>query len=169
MTGFMTTNSESIEEIRNLLSAFNEGYSKRDPSALDGFMELFAREENLEFIATGGVALRRGTWRVGMGAVRDLVRADWEYWGVIRLDLEKAHIDVHNDIAWLSTTATITKDDETDEYLGDKDEVMGTVHNTSSGDSRVKTLRVTAVLVKRESRWQFIQIHTSFSIRSMPK
>ncbi len=165
----MTTNSESIEEIRNLLSTFNEGYSKRDLSALDRFMNLFAQEEYLEFIATGGVSPRRGTWRVGIEAVRDLVRSDWEYWGLINIDVEKAHIDVHNDVAWLSTTATVTTDDETEEYLGDKEEIIGVVHNTSSGNSRVKPLRVTAVLVKRENRWQFIQIHYSFSIRSMPK
>ena len=165
----MVGDFESVAEIRKVLSAFNKGYSKRDLSALDDFMNIFVQDNDVEFIATGGVSPSRGTWRVGKDAVRDLVRADWEYWGLIHVDEEKAHIDVHNDVAWLSTTATVTTDDETEEYLGDKEEIMGVVQNTAAGNSRVKPLRVTAVLVKRENQWQFMQIHLSFSIRSMPK
>ncbi|CAG0980665.1 hypothetical protein ANAEL_01726 [Anaerolineales bacterium] len=165
----MTENSESIEEIRRLTSAFNKGYAIRDLSALDDFMRLFAEDENLEFIGIGGMFPGRGTWRLGREAVRDLFRADWEYWGSVQLDEEKARITVRDDLAWLSTSAAITTDDETEEFLGDKQEMMGSVHQSSIDDSRIKPLRVTAVLMKQENHWRFLQIHMSFSIRSLPK
>jgi len=166
----MTANSESIEEIRNLLSAFNSGYSRRDLASLDDFMNHFSQYENLEFIATGGASPGRGTWRVGKEAVRDLVRSDWEYWGLIHVDEEKARINVLNDVAWLSTSATVTTDDETEEFLGDKEEITGAVQTMSATDGgRVKPLRMTAILVKEEGQWRFAHIHLSFSIRSLPK
>ncbi len=165
----MTTNSESIEEIRKLISAFNEGYAKRDLSTLDDFMRLFARDETLEFIGVGGMFPGRGTWRLGCDAVRDLFRADWEYWGQIQLDQDNARITVFDNAAWLSTSATVTTDDETEEFLGDKQDTMGDIRHTSAENSHLKPLRMTAVLVKREGRWQFLQIHLSFSIRSLPK
>jgi hypothetical protein len=165
----MATNSESIEEICKLISAFNEGYAKRDLSALDDFMHLFARDENLEFIGVGGMVPGRGTWRLGCDAVRDLFKADWKYWGQIQLDEDKARITVFDNVAWLSTSAIVTTDDETEELLGDKQETTGNIRHTSAEDSHVKPLRMTAVLVKREGRWQFLQIHLSFSIRSLPK
>jgi len=165
----MLEKSGSVEEIRALLSAFNEGYAKRDLAALDDFMKLFATDDSLEFIGVGGVLPRRGAWRVGREAVRELVRCDWDYWGLVTVDVEKARVAVANDVAWLSTAGTVTTDAETEEFLGDKEEEMGTVQNMSTSGTRVKPLRMTAVLIKRDGRWQFLQIHFSFSVRSLPK
>lgn len=165
----MAESSDSVEEVRKLLSAFSEGYARRDPAALDDFMNIFARDDHLEFIAVGGVSPSRGTWRVGRDGVRDLIRSDWEYWGLITLEPENAHISVRDDAAWLSTPATVTTDDDTEEFIGDKVEVKGPVHNVSTGDARTKPLRMTAVLMKQEGEWKFLQIHFSFSIRSLPK
>jgi len=158
-----------VEEIRKVIVAFNSSYSKRDLTTLDDFMNIFIQEDYVEFIATGGMSPNRGTWRVGEKAVRDLVRADWEYWGLIQLDEKNVRINVLNDVAWLSAPATVITDDETEEFIGDKEETKGIVYNASTGDARVKPLRMTATLVKKEGRWQFAQIHLSFSIRSIPK
>jgi hypothetical protein len=165
----MAESSASIEDVRKLLFAFSEGYASRDLAAVDDFMKIFAQDDHLEFIAVGGVSPGRGTWRVGRDGVRDLIRSDWEYWGSITVDTENAHISVVDDVAWLSTAATITTDDDTEEFIGDKVEVKGPVHNVSTGDTRTKPLRMTAVLMKQEGEWKFQQIHFSFSIRSLPK
>jgi len=165
----MKSNTSSIEEVRNLLFTFSEGYVRRDLSSLDTFMNLFVQDEDLEFIGVGGGSPRRGTWRIGREPVRDLIRADWEYWGSIKIDTNNARIDVLNNVAWLSTSGTVTTDDETEEFLGDKESMIGKVHSDASAGSRIKPLRMTAVVTKRESRWQFLQIHFSFSIRSLPK
>ncbi len=165
----MPADPDPIQEIRPLLSAFNEGYSKRDPSALDRFMDLFAADENIEFIATGGAGPGRGTWRTGRAAVRDLIRSDWEYWGVVHVEAETAHIEVRSEVAWVSATGTVRTDDETEEFLGDKEEIFGVVQHASGSSPRVKPLRMTAVLLKQAGRWRFFQIHHSFSIRSLPK
>ena len=164
----MVGDSESVAEIRKVLSTFNKSYSKRDLSSLDDFMNIFVQDDCVEFIATGGVSPGRGTWRIGEKAVRDLVRADWEYWGLVHVDEEKMHIHVQNDVAWLSAPATVITDVTTQEFLGDKEQVDGLVYNVSAGDTTAKPLRMTAILIKQERRWQFAQIHLSFSIRSIP-
>ncbi len=51
----MAEKTETIEDVRALLSAFNDGYAKRNPAALDDFMNLFARDDHLEFIGVGGI------------------------------------------------------------------------------------------------------------------
>ena len=165
----MAEKTETIEDVRALLSAFNDGYAKRNPAASDDFMNLFARDDHLEFIGVGGILPGRGAWRVGREAVRDLVRCDWDYWGSVNIDVEKAHIAAFGDTAWVSTAGTVTTDDETEEFLGDKEEILGVVRNMSASGSRVKPLRMTAILVKQDGQWRFLQIHFSFSVRSLPK
>lgn len=165
----MKSNTSSIEEVRNLLFTFNEGYARRGLASLDAFMNICAQDDDLEFIGIGGVSPKRGTWRVGREAVRDLIRSDWEYWGLIEIDVKNARIDVLNDTAWLSTSGTVTTDDESEEFLGDKESMTGAVYSDATAGSRIKPLRMTAVLVKREDRWRFQQIHLSFSVRSLPK
>lgn len=165
----MKLNVSSIEDIRNLLFAFNEGYARRDLASLDTFMNIFTQSEDPEFIGVGGVSPRRGTWRIGREAVRDLIRADWEYWGLIEIDIKNASIRILNDVAWLSTSGTVTTDDETEEFLGDKESITEAVYADAAAGSRIKPLRMTAVVRKREDQWRFLQIHFSFSIRSLPK
>ena len=160
---------ESVEAVRKLLYAFNEGYAKRDLNSLEDFMNIFTQNDHLEFIGIGGVLPGRGAWCLGKEAVQKLIRSDWDYWGQIVIDAENARIDVHNNIAWVSTAATLSTFDETEEFLGDKVEVVGKIHPVSPGDTRVKPLRMTAVLVKLEDQWQFQQIHFSYSVRSLPR
>ena len=59
----MGIKTEAIEAIRDLLSALNQGYAKRDLVVLDDSMSIFAQDERLEFITTGGVSPKRGTWQ----------------------------------------------------------------------------------------------------------
>jgi hypothetical protein len=46
----MVTSSESVAAVREVLRAFNEGYIKRDLSAVDAFMKLFVDEDELEVV-----------------------------------------------------------------------------------------------------------------------
>jgi hypothetical protein len=161
--------SEPDVGARELLREFNIGYAKRDLSALDAFMSLFGNDEKLEVVGISGIFPGNGTWRLGREAIRELVKADWEYWGQIAADVENACVEVLGDVAWLSTVATVTTFEDTEESTQQNGGVTGDIHKVPTGDKRVKSLRMTAVLVKREGQWRFQQLHFSFPIRSLPK
>jgi hypothetical protein len=132
-------------------------------------MRLFVHDEKLEVVGLSGVFPGDRTWRLGREAVRKLVKADWDYWGQITADVENARVDVLDNGAWLSTVAAVTTFEDTEESIQDIGEPTGGLHKVPTRDNRVKPLRMTAVLVKREGRWQFQQLHFSFSIRSLPE
>jgi hypothetical protein len=132
-------------------------------------MDLFVHDDAVTYIAVGGISPGRGTWRVGWKAVEDLVKCDWDYWGTIKLDMENACIAILGDAASLSVPALLVTDVETEEFIGDKLEVKGRIHGASADGDRTRPLRMTAVLVKRDGRWLFHQIHLSYSVRSLAK
>jgi len=82
------------KEVRTILAKFQEGYTRRDPSHLDEFMELFVAGKELEVIGANAVEPGAGEWCRGQKAVRELVSGDWEHWGVVEFDVEGAHINV---------------------------------------------------------------------------
>ena len=86
-------------EVRALLSRFQEGYSRRDQTYLDQFMELFVADDELEVIGTNAVDLKGKEWCRGREAVRNLVSSDWQYWGDVAVDVEGAHIHVRGETA----------------------------------------------------------------------
>ena len=165
----MPKSEESVSAVREVLRAFNAGYAKHDLSALDDFMKLFVDMDELEVVGISGLAPGIGAWRLGKEAVRKLVKADWDYWGQITLDAENAQVGVLGNVAWSSTTATVTTFEDTEESLQGLEEGTGGLHRVSTGEKRVKPLRMTATLVKQESEWRFQQMHFSFAIRSISK
>lgn len=95
--------------VRAALQAFQDGYTARDTAAVDAFMQLFAQHDGIEMIGVGA-SKRGGTeWFEGRDRVREIVIGDWTYWGDVRLDVEGAKITVQGDVAWLSTTGTVTQ------------------------------------------------------------
>ena len=54
----MSTQNET-EQVRTILQKFQDGYTTRDKSKLDEFMELFAPTDEIELIGVG--ASERGT------------------------------------------------------------------------------------------------------------
>jgi diamine N-acetyltransferase len=74
------SSEESTDQILHLMKEFQEGYSQRDLSNLDAFMELFAPDGEVEVIGTNAITPGKGEWCQGREAVRQLVRGDWEHW-----------------------------------------------------------------------------------------
>ncbi len=165
----MPKSEEAVSKVRKVLRAFNAGYAKHDLSALDDFMKLFVADDEPEVVGISGLSPGLGAWRLGREAVRALVKADWDYWGQISLDVENAHIRVLANVAWLSTTATVTTFEDTRESFQGLEEAAHSLDRTSTGEERVKPLRMTATLVKQENEWRFQQMHFSFAIRSLSK
>ncbi|MHB1317614.1 MAG: nuclear transport factor 2 family protein [Anaerolineae bacterium] len=172
----------SRDEIRALLQAFQDGYTRRDLSAVDDFMALFTPDA--EVIGTNGIRPGEGEWYDSREAARALVRGDWESWGDVRLDLERATIGAQGDAGWVSACATVSQTIGSEnydafvafarEYLGREDVPAqerlhyvlrggtNTVYELARGQSFVWPLRFTAVVLCQQGAWRFSQMHFSF-------
>jgi ketosteroid isomerase-like protein len=173
----------SKEEIFALLQAFQDGYTHRDVSRVDSFMELFTPDA--EVIGTNGVKPGLDEWYTSRDAARELVEGDWEGWGDLRLDLDSASIKVRGDVGWIAASATVSQTIGEENYASflefikeyiEKPDITAeqklhyilrggtnTVYELRRGEKFVWALRLTAVAIREESgSWKFAQVNFSF-------
>ena len=178
----------SQQEIQSLLQTFQEGYTRRDVTRLDAFMDLFTPEA--EVIGTNAVHPGVDEWHIGRESSRDLVEGDWCWWGDVSLDWKAASIQVNGDTGWVAATATVTKSIGVEGYtsflenikklletsiLPDEQKLhyilrggSNTVYELRRGEKFVWPLRFTAVVVRQAGGWKFAQIHFSFATKYFP-
>jgi ketosteroid isomerase-like protein len=169
-------------EIRSLLQAFQDGYTHRDLTQTDAFMELFTSDA--EVIGTNGVKPGIDEWYMDRASARELVEGDWEGWGDLRLDLHSMSIHSRGDVGWVAAAATVTKvigDENYASYLEfvrnliDHSELnpeqkllhilrggTNTVYELRRGEKFIWALRFTAVVVREAEGWKFAQMNFSF-------
>lgn len=181
----------SFEEIKSVLLRFQDGYLQRDTDRLDEFMQLFSDDANLEVIGTGGIDPGDDEWCQSLTAVRDLIKSDWENWGDLQLEIERAKISIRGDTAWCAVPAAVTMHFDRDESYQDyidyvqqlaEDESIGSprdrlleimrgasnsLYELERGETFVWPLRFTAVLIK-EGQWRFHQMQFSFATTRFP-
>lgn len=181
--------SDPIDEIRNLLRRFQNGYTVRDISRLDEFMTLFVSGDDAELIGIGAAVRNQNEWFQGSGRIREIIESDWKYWGEVMLDVETAKITVRGETAWLSTTGTLLQTDNIhtdevtgfvlkqmrdfldDETLSPRDRLVEASHfGVRRWREREKktgypwSFVFTAVLVKDDNEWRFHTIHWSMPV-----
>jgi hypothetical protein len=187
----MQNDLETIASVRAVLQQFQDGYTNRDTSKIDSFMDLFTPDADTEVIGTGAIDSKSDEWCVGPAMIRELVDSDWQYWGDLRIDVDGAHIHALGDVAWLAASATVSMHLDTEpeikstldyfvKLIQEKEwsakETMyyiqrGTASVTYQmflGEDFVWPLRFTALLVRREDRWQFHQMQFSFPTTYFP-
>jgi hypothetical protein len=98
-----------VEQVRSTLQVFQDHYTARDPARLDTCMELFVPDERIELIGVGASKRAAHEWFEGPGQIREIIEGDWKYWGDVRLDVAGARITACGEVAWLSTTGTLTQ------------------------------------------------------------
>ena len=189
----MVTNSENrvndpqAEQVRQVLQQFQDGYTARDLSKLDSFMELFYPGDEIELIGIGAEVRGGNEWFQGLTAVREIIEGDWEYWGNVLLDVDGAKISVQGDVAWLSTTGSLEQTSTFDkalqfyleqmkELLEDENADQDTrlVEATHFGMRRLRerhlgegykwSFVLTAVLLCTADGWRFHTIHWSMPV-----
>lgn len=125
------------EQVVRQLSAFQDGYRKRDPGALGTFSS--------SLLADGITAL--GTMPrevyVGRQAVDELVRTDWEAWGDCTFFPHTALVSSRGDVAWFAMIGYVEFD--LSRFL-------------------VLPLRVSGVLVRAGTEWKFTQLQFQFDL-----
>jgi hypothetical protein len=178
----------SQQEIRSLLQTFQDGYTRRDITQLDTFMALFT--PIAEVIGTNGVKPGEHEWYTSRDSARNLVEGDWNWWGDLRLDVDSASIQVHGNVGWIATTATVTKTMGTESYASFLESIKeyietsslpakeklhfilrdgtNTIYELGRGDKFVAALRFTAVVVREADGWKFAQVNFSYPTNQYP-
>ena len=170
------------DEIRQLLQAFQDGYTRRDTNQVDSFMELFTADA--EVIGTNGVKPGVDEWYLDRASARELVEGDWQGWGDLRLDLESMSVSSRGDAGWVAASATVTQIIGTENYasylefikkflddsqLSAEQKLLSilrggtnTLYELRRGEKFVWALRFTAVVVHEPNGWKFAQMNFSF-------
>jgi hypothetical protein len=118
-------------EVLATLREFQEGYVKRDPKAVDTFMDrLFVNDEDVLLMGTD-----RGEWARGYPAVAEFIKNDWNGWGDFRFAVEDSIVWCTGDVAWIVS-------------LGRERE-----HGTE------RPVRFSAILTRNGGAWHFRQVH----------
>lgn len=174
-------------DIRSVLQKFQDGYTARDVTRLDEFMQLFVQDESIEMIGIGASKRAENEWFEGLERVRYIVEGDWKYWGNVELDVEGAKITVKGKTAWLSTTGTVTQTKAFDtaiqfhledmKAIFDKEELsadeklmevthygMRRLRERSKGLGHSWPFTFTAVLVRYGSDWRFHTLHWAMPV-----
>jgi len=172
----------SQDEIRTLLQAFQDGYSRRDLTRTASFMELFTADT--EVIGTNGTKPGEGEWYLDRASARKLVEGDWQGWGDLRLDLGSMTIHSRGEVGWIAATATVTQTIGAENYasylefvkkflngsdLSAEQKLLyilrggtNTLYELRRGEKFVWVLRFTAVVVREGDDWKFAQMNFSF-------
>lgn len=181
------TTAENLSEIRATLQKFQDGYTARDVTKLDEFMQLFVQDESIEMIGVGASERAANEWFEGLARIREIIEGDWTYWGDVKLDVAGAKITVQGEAAWFSTTGTVTQtqvfDTAIEFHLNDMkaifeqkglsadEKLMEATHygmrrlrERSKGIGHRWPFTFTAVLVKVEASWRFHTIHWAMPV-----
>ncbi len=176
-----------LSGVRSAFKKFQDGYTARDVAQLDDFMQLFIQDDGIEMIGIGASKRAANEWFEGLDRIREIVENDWNYWGDVRLDVEGAKITLHGDVAWLSTTGTVTQTQAFDtaiefhlndmqallerEGLSADEKLMEATHyglrrlrERSKGLGHSWPFTFTAVLVKDGTLWRFHTLHWAMPV-----
>ncbi len=179
--------TQSSEEVRAVLQRFQDGYTARVVAQLDEFMRLFAPAEDIELIGVGAAKRAANEWFIGHGAIRDIIEGDWVYWGDVTLDVAGAKITVSGEVAWLTTTGTVTQTQAFDKALPQYLQQMKAILDNAELDSDTQLMEAThfglrrlrerskglgyrwpftfvAVLLNIDEQWRFHTIHWSMPV-----
>lgn len=129
-------------DIIRQLHRFQDGYTQRDTSQLEIFMEELFSQDNILVLGTmPGEVLKNYKGAEG------LVSSDWRTWGDCRFLMDKAHISTTGNVAWVSTVGYVKFD--LSRFL-------------------VLPLRLSAVMVKENAVWKFQQMQFQFDVDFSP-
>ena len=122
-----------INEIREVLSNFQNGYTNRDTSKVDEFLKMFSDD-----IVYMGIASHE--FFMGKESVLKLTVWDWNKWFDLKIQVDKVYIRTDNNVAWF--------------------EVIG--ESGPWRDGRTYEIRMVGSLIKNKDKWLFKQICFSY-------
>ena len=180
-------NDQNSRDVRAVLQKFQDAYTARDLAGLDDCMQLFVQDDSIEMIGIGAAKRAATEWFEGVERVREIIESDWKYWGDVRLDVDSAKITVRGEVAWLSTTGTVTQTQAFDtaiqfhlndmkaifdqEGLSADEKLMEATHygmrrlrERAKGLGYSWPFTFTAVLIKEGTEWHFHLLHWAMPV-----
>jgi len=140
--------SENVRvKIIDQLNKFQDGYTKRDTSQIDSFMQQLFSKENVLILGTMPNEIC-----VGQKGARRLVFADWYAWGDCTFLVENSNVSSYGDAAWISTLGYVA-------WIS----TLGYVKFDLSS-LLVLPFRLTGVMVKENDLWKFQQMQFQFDL-----
>ena len=138
----MRADEATRAEVLKTLAEYARAFEAADQNAI---MALQLQDQDLRFIGSG-----LDEWRDGVENVRAQVRRDFTQARKLILVFTEVHVCAEGTAAWIAAPTTVR------------------VH---FGDNRVREYfgRFTAVLVKRDGRWLFTQVHFSTPAAGKPE
>lgn len=125
-------------QIIDQLNKFQDGYSRRDTSHINTFMESLYSRENILILGT-----MPGEVFSGYERATSLVKSDWESWGDCKFNVDSANISTMGDMAWFSTKGYVKFD---------------------LTKLLVIPLRLTGIMIREDQVWKFQQQQFQFDI-----
>jgi hypothetical protein len=126
--------SEIIEQLHR----FQDGYTQRDTSVLDPFMEELFSKDNILVLGTMPGEILKTHERT-----KFLVSSDWRTWGDCTFLMDNAHVSTAGNVAWISTIGYVKFD--LSRFL-------------------VLPLRLSAVMIKENDAWKFQYMQFQFDL-----
>lgn len=175
--------SEDENGVLSAVRRFQDGYRRRDLSALEAWVEELMAPD-VFILGTDGAWPDSWEWRSGLQAAAEMFDRDWRRWGSLKIFEDEMHLAVEGDAAWVAAFAIVVREGGDDdasrmraaarlkeyaasgwssrrilyEAMADAAQVLVQYER----DSRFVTpLRVEFGLVKREGTWKFKMIHFS--------
>lgn len=176
-------------ELKEILSIFNEGYVQRDINKIDSFMDkLFDKNEMVNVIGTC-----EGEWCIGYDEVKDIFLSDWEYWGDLRVKIDEATIIELENTAVIYTPGIVkysfnSRSETYTRYLGYVKEYFDENSSDSKKSNKAKLaeinwklchlltqrdsiqrdylwdIRISFVLIKKADKWIIKYMQFSFPV-----
>lgn len=177
------------KELIEVLHIFQQGYVERDCNKIDAFMgKLFDKDEDVVVVGTSS-----GEWCLGYEDIKDLFLSDWEDWGDVRINFDKANIMEFGNTALIYTPGTVkysfnSKSETYTRYLGyikdyfneDSDhnkktdkikltEINWTLSHLLTQRDTIQRdylweVRISFVLIKKDDRWVIKHMQFAFPV-----
>ncbi|WP_105617293.1 nuclear transport factor 2 family protein [Vallitalea okinawensis] len=182
-------NHKDIQEVREVLKKFQEGYTNRNTDTLDSYMDdIFVNDDSMITVGTS-----RSEWCFGVHDLKNLVESDWKYWGDLVVNFEKAKINSKGSVSWFLADCTINwEDDDYNEWCNDlvadyfedngrfinykpKSKLamlnlqMAFIQQSKEHLGCNMPIRLSGGLIKRENQWLIHKLHFSAPMPSYPE
>ncbi|SFV34301.1 nuclear transport factor 2 family protein [Thermoflavifilum thermophilum] len=176
----LTSYSQVNKQINEVFKRFQYGYTKRDTSFVDAFVnDLCAKD--IQILGTGEDELLQG-----MNAAKNFFKNDWLYWFDLKLDTSTLKVTTIGDVTLflMNGTASMTFPDKEKAYdfaykrlqqlvntektsgaklLSYSSEAANLIQQIESGGLEIKySIRLSGAIVRQDNRWLFKQLVFSF-------
>ncbi len=196
LSGQVNENNETAE-IQHVLQTFKTGCTERDTSkASEWCNKIFY--DNVEIIWAYSIRPNSREWFSGIDKAISVFTRDWIAWGDLNANVEEANINIDDNVAWISSEATVTKtprnsrcrtaEESASNILRhiaklseeDKDKSYRLIlmeaayysnlilYQYEQGDVFVWPIRISGVFKKKNGEWKFRQMHFSHPNRGFP-